>query len=156
MILTIDTTEDCDITIRAYELRTIQIGAVASLRTSGYLKGNQLAIETSDTSQITLNNITYEVVEVLLLKNSNITLSGSTQRLHVIQLGQGTFDSRSLSTDHATVFTNNSGLVKINSNNYLSLSVGRIGNIIWCSPYGDIRTERTMNEASRNIVYHCD
>ncbi|CAF2713255.1 unnamed protein product [Rotaria sp. Silwood2] len=156
MTLTVDSTGDCSITIRAYEFRIIQIGAVVSLTTSDYLKGNQLTIETSDASQITLNNITYEVVEVLLLKSSNVTLSGSTQQLQVIQLGQGTFDSRSLSTDHATLFTNNYGLVKIKSNNYLSLSVGRMGNIIWCSPYGDIKTERTMNYNSRNIVYHCD
>ncbi|CAF3343044.1 unnamed protein product [Rotaria sp. Silwood1] len=156
MTLTIDSPGDCDVTIYVYELQTIQIGAVSRLRTSNYLRGNQLKIEASDTSQMMLNNITFEDVEVRLLKSSNVTLSGSTEQLHVIQLGQGTFDSRSLSTNHATLFTDNSGLVKIKSNSYLSLSVGRMGNVIWCSPYGDIKTERTMNENSRNIIYHCD
>jgi hypothetical protein len=53
-----------------------------------------------------------EFLEVLLLSSSSVTLSDLAQRLDVIQLGRGISDARSLSTDHATVITNNSGFSK--------------------------------------------
>jgi hypothetical protein len=155
MTLTIDSTADCDVTIRAYEFHNIQIGAIISLETSNNLKGDQLAIQISGISTIMLNNITYNAVEVRLLSSSNVTLSGTARRLDVTQLGRGTFDARYLSTDHATVFTNYSGLVKIKSNNYLSLTVNEFGDIIWCSPHGNITTEGTMQHGRPNIIYYC-
>jgi len=58
--LTINSTADCNVTIRSYDFQVVQIEAVVGLRTSGNLKGNQLAIKTSGTCRIILYNITYE------------------------------------------------------------------------------------------------
>jgi hypothetical protein len=154
--LTITSTADCDIIIRAHEFQIIQIGMVASLTTSDNLKGNELAIKTDGASRIILNNIVYNMVEVSLSSSSSVTLSGSAKRIIAIQLGRGTFDARSLSTDHATVFTNNLGLVRIRSNNYLLLTVEGSGDIIWCSPHGDIQLKNGMYDTPPKIVYYCD
>lgn len=55
-----------------------------------------------------------------------VTLTGVARSLDVIQQGQETYDARPLSTDHAKVFINNSGLVRIKSNNHLSLTILRV------------------------------
>lgn len=157
MTLFIDSTGDCDIVIRTDEFRTIQIENIISLRTADMLKGKQLTIEANSATYINLHNISYDLVRVLLLKDSNVTLSGYTQQLHVIQQGQGIFDSRLLSVDQATVFIEESGLVLIKTNKHLSLTVSHKGNVIWCSPYINIyNTKRTTNLVSPHIVYHCD
>ena len=156
MILTIDSTADCDVIIRAFKFQNLHIGAIVSLTTFNNLKGDQLAIKSSGESIITLNNITYNMIEVRLLNSGNVTLSGSTRNLDIIQLGRGTLDAHSLSTDNATVVTNNSGLLKSKSNSYFSLSVNEFGNIIWCAPHGDIRTAGAMQYGRPNIIYSCN
>jgi hypothetical protein len=155
MSLVIDSTADCDVTIRAYEFRNVHIESVNSLTTSDNLNGSQLSLKSSGVSEITLNNINYDVVEILLLNSSNVTLSGAAKRLDVFQVGMGVFDARSFSIDYAKVFTSNSNLIQIKSNNYLSLTVHGTANIIWCSPYVDIRIEETTSFTRPNIMYHC-
>jgi len=80
---------------------------------------------------------------------------GLSGRLDVIQHSRGTVDARSLSTDHATVFTNNSGLVKVKSNNHLLLSVDGLDDIIWCSPHAHIKIGGTEKYIPPNIIYYC-
>jgi hypothetical protein len=77
-------------------------------------------------------------------------------RLNIIQHSTETVDARFLSTDHATVFTNNSGLVKVKSNNHLLLSVDGLGDIIWCSPHADIKIGGTGKYIPSNIIYYCE
>jgi hypothetical protein len=156
MTLLINSTADCNVIIRAYEFQTIHIGYIVSLTTSGYLKGNHLSIKTDGESKIVLNNIFYNVVEVTLSSHSSVTLLGVAQKLDVIQLGQGTFDGRFLSTDHATVFTKNSGLVRVKSNNHLSLTVEESANVIWCSPQVDIKKIGEIYQTPPKIAYNCD
>jgi hypothetical protein len=156
MTLLINSTANCNVIIRAYEFRTIHIGYVVSLTTSGNLMGNQLAIKTDGVSKIVLNNIFYNVVEVILSSYSSVTLSGVAQRLDVIQLGQGTFDARFLSNDRATVFTKNSGLVRIKSNSHLSLTVEESADVIWCSPQVDIKKMGEIYQTPPKIFYDCD
>jgi hypothetical protein len=156
MTLLMISSANCHVIIRAYEFQTIHIGNIATLTTSGNLIGNQLTIKVDGASNILLNNIVYNVVEVILSSTSSATLSGVAQRLNVIQLGLGSFDGRFLSTDNATVFTKNSGLVKIKSNDYLSLTIDGSGDVIWCSPRVNIKENSGIYNTPPKIVFHCD
>ena len=156
MNLFIRSTADCDVIIRGYEFQNIHIGYIASLSTSGNLVGNKLTIKTDGVSNLVLTNIVYNKVEVFLSSNSSVTLSGTAQRLDIIQLSQGTVDARFLSSSYATVLTKNTGAVKVKSNDYLSIVVEGSGNVIWCSPRVDIKDDGAKNFVPSKIVYHCD
>jgi len=156
MNLFIRSTADCNVIIRAYEFQNIHIGYVISLTTSGNLAGNQLVIKTDGVSNLVLANIVYNKVEVLLSGSSNVALSGLAQRLEVIQLSQGTIDARFLETNYATVFTKNSGLVKVKSNDYLSIATEGLSNINWCSPRVDIKDNSEIYHIPSQIVSYCE
>ena len=156
MHLLIRSTADCDVIIRAYEFQNIFIGYIVSLSTTGNIVGNKLTIKTDGTSNLILANIVYDTVQVFPSSNSSITLSGAAKRLDVVQLSQGTFDARLLSNNYATVLAKNTGIVKIKSNDYLSITVEGSGNVIWCSPRVDIKDDSATDLTPSKIIRYCD
>ncbi|UJR33294.1 hypothetical protein I4U23_020745 [Adineta vaga] len=154
MTLTINSTADCDVVIRAYEFRNIRLGAVNRVRTANFLQGNYLTVDATDASQVMLNNITYNEINIFLANTSNMILWGSAERMNATQLGTGTIDARSLSSNYVTVFTNNSGLVKVKSNDYLSVLVNGLSDIIWCAAHGDIKIQGAEKYIPPNLIYY--
>jgi Putative auto-transporter adhesin, head GIN domain len=153
--LLIRSTDDCDVIIRAYQFQNIFIGYIDSLSTAGNLVGNKLTIKTDGRSNLLLANLVYDTVQIFPSSNSSVTLSGAVKRLDIVQLSQGTFDARLLSTNYATVLSKNTGVVKIKSNDYLSITVEGSGNVIWCSPRVDIKDNSAKDLVPSKIVYYC-
>ena len=153
--LKIVSARNCDTTIRGYEYQSIEVGNVISLTNSNVLNGTQLSIFTSDSARISLNSLLYDGVDVIMFNGGSILLGGSTRVFDVTQLGSGTIDARALKTVFGRVFASNSGLLQINSSNYLSLFISGRGNIVWCASDIDIQTEGVDWSAPPNVTQHC-
>jgi hypothetical protein len=124
MTLTINWPTDCDVIIRAYEFQIIQIEFVMSLTTSDNLKG-KINWKLKQMVRLGLHWIMLSIMWSKFVYWV-VILTGVAQSLDVIQQGQKTYDACPLSTHPATGFINNSDLVRIKSNNHLSLTILRM------------------------------
>jgi len=153
--LSITTTGDCDVLVQSSQFERLDFGAVQVVTAENDLNGNRLSIVTGGQTTIYLSSIHYDAVDVMMLGENHLVLTGSTRVLDVTQLGTGAFDSRQLISDTVQVFSRNSGLISVKSTNFLSLFVSKIANIIWCSPRVDFKTDSLTLPNPPNILRNC-